>query len=153
MSVLQSDLQPLSAPDCSLPANSSLACIHKFLVNNKEMDFAPSLVNAVGVNAGCIPKTAPAAAMDEQENAGPLEAPNEVAQADAGEQVSPVGTADCRSEGLECLNGGVCVPGFALPVNNQAQQWVPPSRNVCRCPTGYDGIRCENCKLGRLFTE
>ncbi|VDO14671.1 unnamed protein product [Rodentolepis nana] len=141
-------------------ANGFIGCIESFFINDKPMDFSATLKNSSKLKPGCgrsssaiiqvlTTDSTPKSLYPRSE----IESTQSISRANV--QVA-VNNGDCRSPDSACLNGGVCIPEYALPGNSQNRQWASsPSRHVCRCPSGFEGTRCESttfCKRHSRFS-
>ncbi|VDL58210.1 unnamed protein product [Hymenolepis diminuta] len=131
--------------------NGFVGCIESFSINDKLMDFSAALKNSNRLNPGCGTSSSLTKTLNTDSNSKPfyLRSKTESTQStDSAIIRVTVNIGDCRSPDSACLNGGVCIPEYALPGNSQNRQWASsPSRHVCRCPSGFEGTRCESTTL------
>lgn len=116
------------------------------------MDFSATLGNSSGLRSGC--ESSPGLMIPKSEYASEMLHPRSKAESTQPQDTAiarvTVNIGDCRNPDSACLNGGVCVPEYALPSNAQNHQRnSSPSRHICRCPIGFEGVRCESSKLYR----
>lgn len=125
-----------------------IGCIKSFSINERQMDFSSTLLNASNIQPGCALSSSSAKLLTTASNSKQVNYFSQTKSNQATETAVvrvTVNIGDCRSSESVCLNGGVCVPEYALPGNSQNRQWASsPSRHVCRCPSGFEGARCES---------
>lgn len=115
------------------------------------MDFSAALKNSNRLNPGCGTSSSLTKTFTTDSNSKPFYPRSKTESTQSTDTALirvTVNIGDCRSPDSACLNGGVCIPEYALPGNSQNRQWASsPSRHVCRCPSGFEGTRCESSKL------
>lgn len=131
-----------------------LACIESFHINGKVMDFSQALKNSSSLKPGCKSPTSSGNSPAIEPNSKALypRSKVELTGLDIADVMKDSRIAtDCRSKELACLNGGVCVPEHVG--SGEDQQWTSSTlRHVCRCPSGFEGVRCETSKLVSTLT-
>ncbi|KAL5971960.1 hypothetical protein TSMEX_000351, partial [Taenia solium] len=120
-----------------------VACIESFHINGKAMDFSQALKNSSSLKPGCKSPTNSGNSLTIEPNSKALYPRSKVESAGLNADVMKDSgiPSDCRSKELACLNGGACIPGYVG--NGQDQRWTSSKLYVCRCPTGFEGVRCE----------
>uniref|UniRef100_A0A0R3W0Y6 Slit homolog 2 protein n=1 Tax=Taenia asiatica TaxID=60517 RepID=A0A0R3W0Y6_TAEAS len=121
-----------------------VACIESFHINGKAMDFSQALKNSSSLKPGCKLPTNSGNSLTTEPNSKALypRSKVELAGLDNADVMKDSGIpSDCRSKELVCLNGGACIPGYVG--NGQDQRWTSSKLHVCRCPAGFEGVRCE----------
>ncbi|KAM3184572.1 hypothetical protein ACTXT7_008077 [Hymenolepis weldensis] len=131
--------------------NGFIGCIESFSINDKLMDFSAALKNSNRLNPGCGTSSSLTKTLTTDSTLKPFYPRSETESTQSTDTAMirvTVHIGDCRSPDSACLNGGICIPEYALPSNSQNRQWgSSPSRHVCRCPSGFEGTRCESTTL------
>ncbi|KAL5110934.1 hypothetical protein TcWFU_009486 [Taenia crassiceps] len=121
-----------------------VVCIESFHINGKAVDFSQALKNSSSLKPGCKSLTNSRNSFTIETNSKALYPRSKMELVELGNAditKDSVIATDCRSKELACLNGGVCIPEY---VSSQDQQWTSStSQHVCRCPSEFEGVRCE----------
>uniref|UniRef100_A0A5K3EG44 Protein slit n=1 Tax=Mesocestoides corti TaxID=53468 RepID=A0A5K3EG44_MESCO len=129
-------------------------CVKSFFINEQVIDFSPLMHNFTDLKVGCGLISATETSFAEP-NTKALRTRSKSVHESQQEASTTTGpdARDCRDEEMGCLNGGVCISGFALPADGRSQQWLSPSRYFCRCSSGYEGVRCEKIAYCRRHSR
>ncbi|KAM7537665.1 hypothetical protein Aperf_G00000075381 [Anoplocephala perfoliata] len=136
-----------------------IACVGPFYINDKPIDFSATLGNSSSLKSGCGSSSSSTSLKSEfaSEMPHPRRKTEMTQPQDRAIAGITVNIGDCRKPDSGCLNGGVCIPEYALPGNAQNRRWdSSPSRHVCKCPIGFEGVRCESttfCKRHSRYSH